>query len=142
MKLIYIAGPYRGKNAWAIEQNIRRAEDAAVIVWKAGHAALCPHANARHMLEGNVTDEHALAGTMLMLQRCDAVMVVEGWQRSEGARAEVLMAMGLGMPVLYAFGDESYTTDILHDLGAMDATFRVLDQRPFDEVYWTGRYAT
>lgn len=27
MKKIYIAGPYRGSNAWDVEQNIRMAEE-------------------------------------------------------------------------------------------------------------------
>jgi len=98
MKLIYIAGPYRGPNTWAIEQNIRRAEDAAVLVWRAGHAALCPHANARHM-EGVTSDEHVLAGTMEMLRRCDAVLLIPGWQASRGAVAEQEEAVNLGLPV-------------------------------------------
>lgn len=139
MKLIYIAGPYRGPNTWAIEQNIRRAEDAAALVWKAGLAALCPHANSRHM-DGVTTDENFLAGTMEMLRRCDAVLVLEGWKKSTGACAEVEEAVRLGKAVMYAFGDESYLTDILHDFAAMDANFVPMAQRPMDDRYWLGRY--
>lgn len=139
MKVVYIAGPYRGPNAWAIEQNIRRAEDAAVLVWKAGMAALCPHANARHMLEGNVTDEHALAGTLEMMQRCDAVLLVDDWKRSDGSRKEVREAMRLGLPVLRSWG--AHVDDNLRDLAAMDSGFRsVTPFDPFAETYWMGRY--
>lgn len=102
MKLVYIAGPYRGPNSWAIEQNIRRAEDVAAQVWRAGLAALCPHANARHMLEGNVTDEHALAGTMEMMRRCDAVVLIPGWGTSAGTRMEREEAMRRGILVFDA----------------------------------------
>ena len=47
MKLVYIAGPFRGSSAWDIEENIRVAERAALEVWKMGAAALCPHTNTR-----------------------------------------------------------------------------------------------
>ena len=63
MKVIYVAGKYRGPNAWAIEQNIRAAENVAAEIWSCGHAALCPHANSRHM-EGVTSDEAFLAGTL------------------------------------------------------------------------------
>ena len=140
MKLVYIAGPYRGPNAWAIEQNIRRAEDVAAQVWKAGLAALCPHANSRHM-DGITTDENFLAGTLEMLRRCDAVLLVEGWQKSVGSRAEVSEAMRLGKPVMYAWGDESVVADVLYDLSAGHRVEDVAIQNPFDERYWMGRSA-
>ena len=140
MKLVYIAGPYRGPNTWAIEQNIRRAEDAAAQVWSAGLAALCPHANSRHM-DGVTTDENFLDGTMEMLRRCDAVLLVEGWQKSSGSRAEVGEAMRLGKPVMYAWGDESVVADVLYDLSAGHRIEDVAGQDPFEERYWMGRSA-
>lgn len=100
MKVIYIAGKYRGPNAWAVEQNIRAAEDVAAKVWSMGHVALCPHANSRHM-DGVASDEHFLAGTLELLRRCDAVVLVPNWRDSAGARAEVEEAKRLGMPVLH-----------------------------------------
>src|SRR5690349_1445104 len=75
VKVIYIAGKYRGPNAWAIEQNIRAAEEVAARVWAMGMVALCPHANSRHM-DGVATDEVFLDGTMELLRRCDAVVLV------------------------------------------------------------------
>lgn len=102
MKVIYIAGKYRGKTPWEVEQNIRAAEDVAAKVWAMGHVALCPHANARHMLPGLISDEAALAGTLELMRRCDAVVLVPNWRDSAGARAEVAEARRLGLPV---FGD-------------------------------------
>jgi nucleoside 2-deoxyribosyltransferase len=104
VKVIYIAGKYRGPNAWAIEQNIRAAEDVAARVWAAGHVALCPHANSRHM-DGVASDEVFLAGTLELMRRCDAVVLVPNWRDSEGARAEVAEAERLGLPV---FGREAH----------------------------------
>lgn len=36
MRIIYVAGPFRGSNAWEIEQNIRRAEAVGLAVAKVG----------------------------------------------------------------------------------------------------------
>ena len=136
MKLVYIAGPYRGPNSWAIEQNIRRAEDVAAQVWKAGLAALCPHANSRHM-DGITTDDNFLAGTLEMLRRCDAVLLVYDWKRSSGSRAEVQEAMRLGLPVMYAWGDESEVARILCELNN-GRIGNAKDQDPFSDRYWLG----
>lgn len=104
MKVIYIAGKYRGPNAWAVEQNIRAAEEVAARVWAMGLVALCPHANARHMLEGVCSEDHDLAGTLELMRRCDAVLCVPNWYDSVGATNEVYEANRLGIPV---FGDYS-----------------------------------
>lgn len=101
MKVIYIAGKYRGPNAWAVEQNIRAAEVVAARVWAMGLVALCPHANSRHM-EGVASDEHFLAGTLELMRRCDAVLCVPNWHDSEGAKAELREAHRLNLPI---FGD-------------------------------------
>lgn len=138
MKLVYVAGPYRASTAWGIEQNIRRADEVAAQVWKAGLAAICPHANTRHM-DGLTSDENFLDGTMEMLRRCDAVLLVEGWQKSSGSRAEVSEAMRLGKPVMYAWGDESVVADVLYDLAAGHRLEDVKLQDPFSEHYWMGR---
>lgn len=107
MKVVYIAGKYRDPNAWAVEQNIRAAEEVAARVWAMGLVALCPHANSRHM-EGVASDEHFLAGTLELMRRCDAVVLVPGWGSSAGTRAEIEEAKRLGLPV---FGIESQLGD-------------------------------
>ncbi len=35
MKLLYVAGPYRAKSEWQLEQNIRNAEAVALELWQA-----------------------------------------------------------------------------------------------------------
>jgi hypothetical protein len=102
MKVIYIAGKYRGHNAWAVEQNIRAAEEVAARVLQMGMMPLCPHSNTRHM-DGLAPDEFFLAGTLELMRRCDAVLLVPNWRDSAGARAEVDEADRLGIPV---FGRE------------------------------------
>lgn len=115
MKVIYIAGRYRGPNAWAVEQNIRAAEEVAARVWAMGHVALCPHANARHM-DGVASDEVFLAGTLELMRRCDAVLLVPNWRDSEGARAEVAEADRLGIPVFGRDADSPVNEAAFDDL--------------------------
>lgn len=100
MKVVYVAGPFRGPNSWAIEQNIRRAEVLALEVWRSGAAALCPHANTR-FFQGAADDDLWLKGDLEMLGRCDAILMTFDWQRSTGARAEHDFALARGIKVLY-----------------------------------------
>jgi hypothetical protein len=100
MRLVYIAGPFRGPNSWAIESNIRRAEALALRVWELGAAALCPHANTRFFQHVG-PDERWLNGDLEMLARCDAVMFTPDWKRSRGAVAERERAKYLHIPCFY-----------------------------------------
>jgi hypothetical protein len=100
MKVVYVAGPFRGPSSWDIECNIRRAEELALEVWRRGAAALCPHTNTR-FFQGAAPDEVWLAGDLEMLARCDAILMTGDWARSSGARAEHDYAVEHGIPVLY-----------------------------------------
>lgn len=99
-KVIYIAGPFRAANAWEVELNIRCAEELALEVWRVGGVALCPHLNTRHF-SGTMPDEVWLAGDLELLHRCDAVMLVPGWESSKGANHEVAVAINNGIRVFY-----------------------------------------
>ena len=100
MLLVYIAGPYRADTPHEIHANIERARRYAASVWrKDGWAALCPHMNTAHM-DGVCSPERFLEGTMEMMRRCDAVLMMPGWEHSEGARAEKAEAGRLCIPVL------------------------------------------
>lgn len=98
MKVVYIAGKFRARTHWGVVQNVRAAEAVAMEVWSAGAVALCPHLNTANF-DGTLTDEIWLAGTMALLERCDAVMLVPGWPDSKGALAERDRAIALGLPV-------------------------------------------
>lgn len=104
MKLIYVAGPFRGANSWEVENNIRRAETLSLEVWKLGAAAICPHTNTR-FFNGAAPDEVWLSGTLEMLRRCDAVILTDDWKRSSGACAEVAEAFKRGIPMFTKLSD-------------------------------------
>jgi len=97
MKLIYIAGPYRGSCGWEIECNIQAARALGAKVVHAGAYPVIPHSNTSHF-DGLATDKFWLAATLELLRRCDGVLFTEDWERSSGARAEHLEAKRLGLP--------------------------------------------
>lgn len=103
-KLVYIAGPYRAATERAVVENIRNAEAVALMVWQAGHYALCPHMNTA-LFGGACPDEVWLAGDLEMLRRCDAVVVCPGWHASSGTKAEVAEAKARGIPVFATVAD-------------------------------------
>lgn len=104
MKVVYIAGPFRSSTHWGIVHNVRRAELRALDVWGMGAAALCPHLNTANF-QGAWPDELWIEGTLELLRRCDAVLLVAGWRGSEGTIAEIAEARRLGIPVFDVAGE-------------------------------------
>lgn len=98
-KVVYVAGPFRGPNHWAIHKNIRRAEEIAFDIWRVGAVALCPHLNTIHFQDA-LPDDAWLTGDLELLRRCDAVVMVPGWEYSQGAQAERKYAKEHNIPVI------------------------------------------
>lgn len=100
MKIVYVAGKYRAENPWEVECNIHRAKVVGVAVGRLGAMPLIPHANTAHF-DGTQADEFWLDGTLELCRRCDALVTVEGWEKSGGARKEVQTMLDLCKPVFY-----------------------------------------
>lgn len=115
MKIIYVAGPFRAPDAWGIESNVRRAEIAGYEVARLGYMPLIPHANTRFFHGGPFTDSFWLEGTQELLRRCDAILMIEGWDLSEGSKAELKLAEELGLGIFYSLQElreyEAYHRD-------------------------------
>lgn len=87
MKLVYTAGPFRGKTAWDVESNVRVAENYALCIARLGAMPVCPHANTR-FFHGQIDEQFWVYGTLRLLEVCDAMVLIPGWERSVGARGE------------------------------------------------------
>jgi nucleoside 2-deoxyribosyltransferase len=104
MKLVYLAGSYRGKSKfpplnWLQRQiNIHRARAAAKELWKMGFSVLAPHLNTCNF-DGLCPDQVFLDGTMEMMKRCDAVALLPNWFDSSGTLAEIKKADELKIPI-------------------------------------------
>jgi hypothetical protein len=87
VKVAYCAGPYRASTVRGIVENIRAAEAVALELWRLGFAVLCPHTNSS-LFDGALPDSVWLQGDLVMLGRCDLVVLCPGWEQSTGASAE------------------------------------------------------
>lgn len=99
--VVYVAGPYRGPNRAAIELNIQAAKHVGKLCCVKGWSPLIPHANTAHldeMLPGT-PDEFWLESTLELMRRCDAVVLVPGWENSTGTQGEIAEAAARGIPV-------------------------------------------
>lgn len=102
--LIYIAGPYRGKTSWQVDENIQNARRWGVAVARAGaeHGGaypVIPHSNTAHF-DGEASDKLWLDGTLELMRRCDGVLLTGAWRNSVGASAEFEAALKWRIPTL------------------------------------------
>lgn len=100
MKLIYVAGRYRSSTPEGVELNIQAATHIGVIASEKGWYPVIPHTNTQHFERlTDKPDEFYLDGTLELMYRCDAVVMVPGWCTSEGAINEHREALERGMAV-------------------------------------------
>ena len=85
--IVYISGPYRAPTEYAVEMNIRRAWDASVRLAAAKIHHFCPHSNTHHM-GGVVEDAQWLRLDLNILKACGSILMLPGWEKSEGACIE------------------------------------------------------
>lgn len=89
---IYISGPMAGIEGY--EKNFKAAEEK---MKESGHEVVNP---AEINGEG-MTREELLALDLRMLEECDAIYMLKGWQQSCGANREYGFALAKGMGVMF-----------------------------------------
>ncbi|RKR79191.1 DUF1937 family protein [Marinobacter nauticus] len=102
MKLVYVAGPYRAETREGVAQNVAAARHVGRLCVQKGWFPVLPTVNTAHLdhdFPGLADDQYWLDGTMEMMRRCDAVVLVDGWQYSSGAKAEIEEARKMGLKV-------------------------------------------
>lgn len=122
---VYIAGPFRAKTPWLIEQNVRRAEDAALEVWKMGAVAVVPHMLTRHFQE-MLPDSVWLEGLLSLMSTCDVMLVLPGWRNSEGTKAEIVEAQKQTKHIFYTLKELSDW--IVESKSVVSPIFRRIDE--------------
>lgn len=100
MKLLYIAGRYRGISDEQVKLNIEAAKYFGMLAIEMGWYPVIPHMNTAGMEKlTSVGDDFFIDGTMELMERCDAVLMIPGWEPSVGASGEYFRAKHLGIPI-------------------------------------------
>jgi hypothetical protein len=100
IKVIYVAGPISAPTKEGREANIERGRAAGANVYKLGAMPMVPHLNSMGMLEDEkIPVETIYLGDLALLQRCDAVLRLKGWESSQGVNYEVAWARHLKIPI-------------------------------------------
>ncbi len=78
-----------------------RARTVARQLWGMGFAVICPHTNTIMMGGEDLPPEIFLEGDLEILRRCDAILMMKGFEHSQGAIKEWKLAKELDIPVIY-----------------------------------------
>ncbi len=98
--VVYVAGPYRCPEGheWNVINNIRAAEYIALELWRHNIPTICPHKNTA-FFGGACDDATWLLGDLIIIGRCDILVLVRGWENSIGTIAEIHKALDQKKPV-------------------------------------------
>lgn len=65
-----------------------RGRCAAIKLWKAGFATICPHLNSFAIAISGVDEDEMVRLDCELVRRCDFVVLLNGWRFSKGSRWE------------------------------------------------------
>jgi len=111
--LVYTAGPIRSYNpdqevaVEEVRRNLRRAREVAKELWVEGVSVICPHANTDldrdiDMPPNGYQDEADwIGGDLVQIIRCDAILMLPGWENSSGAKEELCCAARAGLKIFF-----------------------------------------
>lgn len=94
-KKVYIAGPVSGLDYETARANFRRAENAI----KERYGALVEVVNPMVVCRKDWSWEQCMRVCVVQLAGCDYIYLLEGWEKSKGARLEKAIAEGIGVSV-------------------------------------------
>ena len=105
---IYVAGPYQSDNFSEILNNIRQGISSCASLIANGYSAFCPWLDYQYGLSKvgpflKVADYQE--NSQAWLEVADAVLVLPGWENSEGTKTELKRAERLKIPVYYTLHD-------------------------------------
>lgn len=102
-----MAGPYTAENEIEISQNVNKALDVGLILWKKGHYPYIPHLT--HFVDLRAKEkriemkwEDYIEWDKEWLELCDALLLLGS---SNGARIELELARKLGKTIYYNMDD-------------------------------------
>jgi len=108
IRLVYVAGPYRAKTPWDVEQNIRKAEELGLRIANVGALPIIPHSMYR-FFDKQCDETFWLRGTETLLTRCNAIYLLKEWEESEGSNNEFHLATEMKLPIFIEDCERDWT---------------------------------
>ena len=99
MLRVYTAGPISAKNAHDVLYNLGKGIKAGCRLYELGVSPWVPHFNYHISFFSKYENDVYYRADMVWLDVSDVVVMLDGWKRSKGARAEKKRADELGIPV-------------------------------------------
>lgn len=108
---IYIAGPYSADSAKARHENVIRAIDAGLALWKNGHSPYIPHLTHYVDQRARIAKipmawEDYIEWDKAWLEACDAVLFIGS---SKGAEIELDVARKMGKEIFFSINSVPIT---------------------------------
>jgi len=109
--IIYIAGKLTDTENHLILANIEKAYNVFIELLRCGIYSICPHTLTTHIIDAKVDTlkgmdyEIWIEYCFSVLQRCDAVLMLDNWQDSYGAKKELSYTKKLGLPIYYSVAE-------------------------------------
>ncbi len=107
--VIYVAGPYRAPTWGGVKKNVADAMDVAAELLEAGYTVICPHSMTHGFEMYGLANDVFLESDLELVRRCDALVMLPGWQSSRGSRAEHELATSLDKHITYWKNDLANT---------------------------------
>lgn len=101
---IYISGPITGTEDY--RRRFAKAENA---LRAAGHEVINPTRVNAELPEGTTYQEY-MKMSMCMLDMCDTVFLMDGWEKSRGCNAETAYALKKGITIVQEGRYEKHLT--------------------------------
>lgn len=110
--IFYISGPMRGLP----NLNFAAFDSAKAKLVALGHSVVSPADLDRELGKCHAAEGYARRDANAMINKCDAILLLPGWEKSRGAVAEFFLARWCEYPVYNLYGDKlverSYTVVI------------------------------
>lgn len=94
---VYISGPISGLEK---QDYMKRFADAEKILSERGYIVVNPAKVLARLPEGTAYEEY-MKMSLVMLDMCDSIYMLNGWQKSTGAHLELQYAMSMGKKIMY-----------------------------------------
>ena len=90
---LYVAGPCRAASQGEEFANIEAAESMGVELVKKGYSVFTPHTMMRDWDKMGLNQEQIMSVCLEHLRRCDGMILLEGWEDSDGSNRERYFAI-------------------------------------------------